>query len=172
MKTIKVYDNFLNDSDHETICNTMLSIDFPWYLSSIWSDNIDHVFYNNKDLNELENMEFVHFFYKGFFASNYIGLINPILNKLEIRSLIRIRASLVPMRSKNSLLEYHTDFDYEGSTTCIYYLNDNDGYTEFKNGEKVESVSNRMVIFDSAMIHRGVNTKNAKYRSLINFNYF
>ena len=56
-------------------------------------------------------------------------------------------------------------------TTATYYLNTNNGYTELKTGEKVESVENRMLVFDSNIEHQGVTCTDEKRRVLINFNY-
>ena len=67
---------------------------------------------------------------------------------------------------------FDKDNGYEGdSLTAIYYINTCNGYTEFKTGEKVKSVSNRMVIFDSELEHQGVTATDDKRRVLINFNY-
>ena len=59
---------------------------------------------------------------------------------------------------------------------CIrdrYYVNTNNGYTEFEsNGMKVDSVENRLIIFDSNEKHRAVTTTDTPRRSVINFNYF
>ena len=55
--------------------------------------------------------------------------------------------------------------------TIVYYINTNNGYTEFENGVRVESVSNRACIFDSNLKHTGVTCTNEKRRVMINFNY-
>ena len=57
-------------------------------------------------------------------------------------------------------------------TVGIYYVNGNNGYTEFEDGTKVESVENRFVSFAGDLIHRGVNQTDTKERVVINFNYF
>ena len=58
---------------------------------------------------------------------------------------------------------------------AVIYVNTNNGYTEFKDGEevrKVESVANRMVFFDAELSHRGVSSTDSRYRCVINFNWF
>ena len=55
--------------------------------------------------------------------------------------------------------------------TAVFYVNTNNGWTEFKNGDKVKSVSNRIVIFDSNLEHSGNACTDQKTRILINFNY-
>ena len=70
----------------------------------------------------------------------------------------------------------HTEEDIESNMqAAIYYVNTNNGYTEFKDGEevrKVESVANRMVFFDAELSHRGVSATDTRYRCVINFNWF
>jgi hypothetical protein len=53
----------------------------------------------------------------------------------------------------------------------VYYINTNNGWTEFKKGGKVKSVENRMLIFDSSLEHMGVTCTDQKSRVVINFNY-
>ena len=55
---------------------------------------------------------------------------------------------------------------------AIYYVNSNDGYTEFRDGTKVESIANRLAIFPSTMEHTGSTCTNTKFRCVINFNFY
>ena len=65
---------------------------------------------------------------------------------------------------------YHID-GYDCSHTSILYMNTNNGWTHIKGYDRVKSVSNRMVIFDSNLKHTGVTCTNEKRRVMINFNY-
>ena len=56
--------------------------------------------------------------------------------------------------------------------TAIFYVNSNNGYTEFETGEQIRSLPNRMVTFPSNIKHRGVSSINSKERYVINFNWF
>jgi hypothetical protein len=56
--------------------------------------------------------------------------------------------------------------------TAIFYINTNNGYTEFNDGTKVDSVENRMLIFPSKLSHRAVAQTDEDQRIVINFNYF
>ena len=58
------------------------------------------------------------------------------------------------------------------SSTSIFYVNTNNGYTKFEDGTKVESVANRMVTFPANMKHTGTSCTDEKIRVVINFNYF
>ena len=51
-------------------------------------------------------------------------------------------------------------------------MNTCDGYTSFENGGIVESVENRIVIFDSNKRHTGTSLTNDSRRIVININYF
>ena len=64
----------------------------------------------------------------------------------------------------------HVDYNFDG-TTCIYYLNTNNGYTLFEDGSKIESVANRLVLFDANIKHAGTSCTDALYRAVINFNF-
>ena len=66
---------------------------------------------------------------------------------------------------------YHTDFPFE-CKTAIFYINSNNGLTLFKNGQIIESVENRMVIFNSQLEHTGTTSTDTKNRIVVNFNYF
>ena len=59
--------------------------------------------------------------------------------------------------------------------TAIFYVNSNNGYTEFQIGRKrkvVKSKSNHIVMFDSAIKHRAVSQTNSDRRIVINLNYY
>ena len=55
---------------------------------------------------------------------------------------------------------------------AIIYLNTCDGFTRLEDGTKVESVQNRILLFDASTLHNSTNTTNAKGRFNININYF
>jgi hypothetical protein len=165
MNKINVLDNFLTNQQHEQIQNVMLSNNFPWFLNVIINDPSNQL---------KENKEFTHYFYKDYsVSSQYFDLLIPILEKIKPAAIERIRAAISPKSTKNILRDqdFHIDNDYN-CTTAIYYVNSNNGYTIFKNNEKVESVENRFVFFDSNIEHAGVNCSDQEFRCLINFNYF
>ena len=55
--------------------------------------------------------------------------------------------------------------------TAIFYINTNNGYTLFKDGTKVDSVQNTMLIFDGSLDHCGVSCTDQKRRIVLNINY-
>ena len=54
---------------------------------------------------------------------------------------------------------------------AIYCLNTCDGYTGFSDGTKIDSVENRLILFDSTQDHFSTSTSNAQARININVNY-
>ena len=73
---------------------------------------------------------------------------------------------------------FHADMSGEMSietmktwTTSVFYINSNNGYTELESGEKIESIENRMVEFQSTLKHRGTTCTDEQTRVVINFNF-
>ena len=162
----KVIDNFLDKEDFIKLQHPMLVENFfPWYFQ----DTKDFEADTDEDLNQFQ---FTHLFFDKYKCSQYFYLVEPLLNKLKVKSLIRIKANLNPYSPKLHKGYFHSDISYN-SLTAIYYLNENNGYTLFeKNNKKVKSEENRIVIFDAKMKHVGTNTTNRKKRVVLNLNYF
>ena len=55
---------------------------------------------------------------------------------------------------------------------AILYLNTNDGYTCFEDGNKIKSIENRFVAFDSSLKHSGTTCTDEPRRIVLNINYF
>ena len=155
---MKIIDNFLPDDQFEILRRTMTSSYFPWYY-------IDRQSYTATE----DSFQFFHNFYReGDSPSEYYSILKPCISKLGGK-LIRAKAVLTTKESFPRCSGYH--IDYKDMTTAAYYINTNNGWTEFKNGDKVKSVSNRIVIFDSNLEHSGNACTDQKTRILINFNY-
>lgn len=162
---MQVIDDYLPEQQFLDIHNTMLSPNFPWYFAnSVVS----------KDLlcREQYNYQFGHSFYYNYgFQSEYTKIIIPILEKLNPSAILRIKGILLPREDKNIEHGYHID-NTCNSKVAIYYVNTNNGYTKFSEGPKVDSISNRIVIFNSNEYHTGATCTDEKVRVAINFNYF
>ena len=63
-------------------------------------------------------------------------------------------------------------YKFKDYKVSIFYVNSNDGYTEFEDGTRIESVENRLVTFPANMLHTGTTCTNKPFRIVINFNYF
>lgn len=163
---MKLYENFISSSDLSVIQNSMLEGVMHWYYNPC-------VDYYGDEKDYLDNYQFTHNFYgNNVINSDYIKILYPIIEKLKPRSLIRIKANLSTRTEKIISHQYHTDFDYSDSKTAIFYVNTNDGYTLFRDGTKVESIENRLIVFDSLTEHTGTTCTDAKVRVVVNINYF
>jgi hypothetical protein len=65
----------------------------------------------------------------------------------------------------------HTDYDFS-HTSAILSINKCDGYTKMEDGTKIDSVPNRIVIFDGSKPHTSSTTTDAPIRININYNWF
>lgn len=156
----EVIDNFLSNEDADYIENFLMGNSFPWYYSKFIADN-----------NEIKNQYyFVHPFYQDDkFVGDFSFLVIPILSKINYRSIVRIKANMFPRMDSNKAAGMHRDQDYS-HMGVIYYVNSNDGYTEMSDGTKIESVKNRLLIFDAYDMHSSTFCTDVNTRVNINFN--
>ena len=171
--SVEVFDNFISDEDHKKICDKMLTQGFMWEYSK-------HKVFKGQEHGFRDHM-LVHMFhaYNGH-TSPDIELVNPILYNINALSVHRIKANLElysgdTQHKSNFHLDWSHPITKKGCRTMtigIYYVNTNNGYTEFEDGSRVESVANRFIRFAGDLKHRGVNQTDTKERIVINFNYF
>tara|TARA_X000001382_G_C3041682_1_gene138079 strand:- start:8 stop:496 length:489 start_codon:yes stop_codon:yes gene_type:complete len=162
---MKVIDNFLDKESFEKIKNGIVNNTyFPWYFSEFTD------YLNEKGL---EKNKYIHTFYRQNKPnSQHYDLLLPFLEKLNCTSLIKIKLNSTSHSTKLIEGTYHCDFTFK-CKTAVYYLNTNDGYTKFQKDNKIiQSIENRMVIFNSNLKHLGTNTTDSKRRLVLNFNYF
>ena len=162
----KITDNFLDTGTFNTLSNELLMPSFPWYPSSI--DAEEH------EGNKLRNMQFVHYFYENNMAMDGCNILFPLVKKIDPLAVLRIKGNITLQHDTQLKHNLHVDITNTTNPTVmvsIFYMNTNNGWTEFENGDKVESVANRIIIFDSDTIHTGTTCTDEKVRVLINFNY-
>jgi len=93
-----------------------------------------------------------------------------IVHDLEVKSLIRARINLYTNIGKLLEHDYHQDFKYPHKTAVLYF-NTCDGYTGFRDS-KVESVENRVVLFDGSNEHYSTTCTDQKVRVVLSVSYF
>jgi len=174
-----IYDNCLPVDVFKGIQKTLLGPNFSWYYN-------DMVLYNpvaspiKNYQNNLNVYQFTHsFFREGEYAwSSSTHIIVPILNVLEPRAWIRVKANLGPREPKPLVGGWHYDIvqqngkPYDDTITGVLHMNTNNGYTLMETGQKVESVANRLVLFPCNTLHTGITQTDTKVRVLLNFNFF
>jgi hypothetical protein len=165
----KIIDNLLSEELSEKIKNDLISPMFPWYYNNRVVDDEQ-----SEQINSLYNYQFIHAFYLDYVqTSQYLYILKPIIDYLNPEAILRIKANLNPKTEVRHIFDYHVDFSSKASDrkTAIYYVNSNDGVTILEDGTEIESVANRLVIFDQKTRHTGTTCTDQKVRCLINFNY-
>jgi hypothetical protein len=180
---MKIEDNFLKQEKFDKIQNLIMGNTFVWYFT----DGIDfptrypdgkEIYLEEEDKGKFQ---FTHvFYYAQTYVSEFSSELHPILETINPLSLLRIKANL--LTKTPSIIEnaFHVDIKFDTDspkklaqwTTSIFYVNTNNGYTEFEDGTKVENVANRMVTFPANIKHRGTSCTDEKTRVVINFNYY
>ena len=160
--------NVITKEEFDRITEKMLSDHFPWYYS-------EHVVEDKQKMTEeKEQLQFQHNFHGVSDVtteqSNW-ELLYPIFNVLKANTFIRVKANNIPRTDKIVKHGFHADTRVVLSYTAIYYVNTTDGYTEFKDGTKIPSVENSMVVFPSYMEHTGTTCTDKRSRININMNY-
>jgi hypothetical protein len=157
---MKVINNCLNKEELVTIQNLMINNEFPWFIT--WGISNE----KNKDY------QFTHTFHNGInITSDYFNLIDPFIKILKPSSFIRIKANLLLKTNEIIKHGYHIDNKVEKSKTAIFYINNNNGFTQFENNEISKSEENKLIIFDTDQKHTGTTCTDALFRIVINFNY-
>lgn len=170
INTIEIIDNALDKEAFDLIVSTVKSSFFSWYYKtestqkgSTMADTADSYY----------GYQFTHMLYfdQVPMSEHFQNLMIPVLNKLNCFSLVRMSVNFMPPMQENKLQGFHTD----SPTICksaILYLNTNNGKTVFQNGEEIESVANRLVVFDSNLEHSGMTTTDLCGRYVLNVLFF
>lgn len=161
-----IIDNFLSQNDFQRIKNTVESPNFSWNFGNV----------NRLKERAYWKSQYVHLFMSIFqdeleFATNNVDILQPIINFLAPDKIIRIKCNATPMTYKIFQCGWHKDATSKLTYSAIYYINTNDGYTAFKNGDKINSVENRLSIFESRLDHSSTTATNVKRRLVINFTF-
>jgi hypothetical protein len=157
----KIIDSFLKKDDFMAIDNIISSYEFDWYYVS--------------QLNHLQNKidftsYFTHLAFNKGKASRYMHIFSPIFYNLRVKALIRVKANLYPRTHIIEKHAPHSDYPFE-HMGAIFYLNTNNGKTILEDGTEIDSVKNRLLMFDSSRPHSSTSATDAKARINININY-
>ena len=160
-----IIDNFLNEEYFKTVQNHMMGTFYSWH----WCDGIVDP---NDGKHQLVNLMF-DVESENVILDDFYSCIHPMLDKINkhvpIKQLLKIKCNFTYKTIEHEHGGLH--IDYKDATTAIFYINTNNGWTNFKNGAKVESIENRLVIFDSNLEHEGVTCTDEIRKMVINFNY-
>ncbi len=170
MTPITIHDDFLPKGAFENLTSFLTSTKVPWSFHPCKVSRKEST----------DSLQFVHMFYEVYLppklrppVCNDLHPLGNLIHTLKPAIVLKIKANLTPRTAQPDKTDFHTDFD--GSIPCktaIYYLNTNNGYTEFEDGTMIESIANRLVVFDNGQRHRGVSCTDEKSRYVLNLNYF
>jgi hypothetical protein len=172
----KVVDNFLEENQFKYLQNIIVSNDnnpdFPWkIITEVASKNYKES-YNPEIEKQLWNWYGIHPIYDTLPESPYFDdVLNIFKDKWPLKSLIRIKVNFYPYTFEVKEHAKHQDYEFSHHA-AVFSLNTCDGFTRMGNGDKIDSVANRIVFFDGSEYHNSSTTSNQKGRYNINFNYF
>lgn len=162
--TFQIIDNVLPKEEFENIKNFILHSSFPWNMASFVS-------YKEESLPISASYYFTHQFWFGFDSKQDAQIFATLLDIIECRSIIRIKANLYP--STETVMHHMNHIDYDFSHRgAILYLNTNNGMTVLEDETEIESVENRLLLFDPSKLHHSTTCSDEKYRCNVNFNFF
>lgn len=155
---MEIIDNFLDQQTFDVLQKTIISKDFPWYYH-------DNIVKDNENINYKTSL-FAHIIYNNYQPqSTAFNLIKCIIDKLDIKALIRIKLNNY---SKTESIEYHAphiDYNYSHKG-AMFYINTNNGFTIIDNQE-INSVENRLVKFDPSKLHSSTSSTDVNRINMI-----
>jgi hypothetical protein len=161
MNSIKTLKNCLNKKSFDLIKNIFENEYFPWYLTGV----------NTKEDLDKGFFQFYHSFYRDKnIQSPFFQDLNPLFDIINPKTIIRIKANMLIKTEKIIEHGFHYDYPLE-CKVAIFYVNSNNGYTIFKNNEKIMSEENKIIIFNNDLMHSGSTCTDKTKRIIINFNY-
>ena len=171
--THKIVDDYLPDEYFKTLKDAIvLNEHFPWCRI-----NELNVFQTTEN----RDVYFAHMIYQHHTPKTQEhnwNLVVPFLSQLEktekMHALIRVKVNYY--NSTPEVVEHCKHYDYPAMPLphkgAILYLNTNDGFTRLEDGTKIESIENRLLVFDASKMHNSTTTTSFEGRYNINVNYF
>ena len=162
-----ISENFLPPNELGPL-QIITSRDFPWF--SRGSSGFTHGIYNGPlALNEQS-----------------FRLMEPLIKKLNVNVPVKCNVELkIKSSSEENVGLWQTSFSHdvenqpsdleniESLKTAIYFLSDtNNGYIEFRNGDKAHHIQNSVAVFPANVEHRFISHTSGNLNSIIiNLNY-
>jgi hypothetical protein len=170
------------ETEHEVIDNFLPSDVFAELQTLLLpSESIENskeqiLWYYTPNKTDWKLFQLTHMVYKntreGLITSPLYEKIIPHYRKsLDIKELIRIKINMYPNTQNVQEHRIHIDWTWTHKA-AIFSINTCDGYTKLEDGTKIDSVANRMLIFNGSTFHCSTTTTNQSVRMNINFNYF
>ena len=181
---IEIRDDFLPTNVFEKLKKDIVyNESFPWFLNKVLDISTEGSYIGRTNCPDEDNRQFCYLFYKTdqdkLSTRPHMGRelekVIPLIQHYEFSHdqkyyLLHVKANINVRAPENLEHGFHRDHPWNGKTS-VFYLNDNDGYTKFQNGQVVESKANRAVIFDSPELHTGSTPTDVYGRYVVNLNW-
>tara|TARA_B110000908_G_scaffold4622_1_gene5997 strand:+ start:831 stop:1373 length:543 start_codon:yes stop_codon:yes gene_type:complete len=171
---VQIVDNFLPANLFARFQHLMMGAEFPWYFVLGVADHKDDDYYfihnvygckehDNGDGQKYRDVESQYF-------KDFEMLLHFIEEKLKFQTheLLRIKCNLYTNQNVEKAHAPHIDMEIPHHT-AIFYLNSNNGPTTIGD-QDVESVANRLVLFDGLTPHNSNMQTDVAERINININ--
>ena len=162
---MEVIKDYLSPSMVDMFEEIFRSYRFPYYIQRMVSD---------PDI-ESENYLFVHNLVRdGAVTSEHAEtILTPIMNQVPHQSVYRAKVNCYPRTGEIYKHGFHVDmYDApENMNVLLFYVNTNNGYTEFESGEIIKSERNKAIIFDGDHRHTSTTCTDSHLRLNVNINF-
>tara|TARA_R100000353_G_scaffold171237_1_gene135540 strand:- start:896 stop:1372 length:477 start_codon:yes stop_codon:yes gene_type:complete len=157
---MKIQENFLNENIFKNLQKIIMSDDFPWY-------------YQNKVVDVNDDFFFSHILYMDDRQkSDLFYLCHPIIGKINFTKILRVKLNCYTRKENHIKHGWHTDqVNTPNAKVALFSFNTNNGYTLFKNNDKVVSKENTIIFFDNDQEHASVSQTDKFLRINMNINY-
>jgi len=162
----KVQDNFLEVEKFNSIQKYLIGPDLPWFSQEVIAQKNEIV----------EDGYFIHTFFlnqpeytRGGYSSHY-NIFEPLLEKMNVDVLIRLRANNYPRTEKMVQHSFHIDYPFPHKT-AIFGINTNNGCTLIEKKKKIKSKANRIIFLDGETRHCSTTCTDVRNRINVIINY-
>jgi hypothetical protein len=157
-----VYDNFLENRAFEYIESQVTNPgNLPFYIhDGVTGDGdgdafLGHTIYKDNEVKSEEPYKFIK---------------QEIFPKLNVGIFLRSKVNCYPKTHEVHEHKLHVDYPFPHKTALLS-INTCNGYTLLEDGTKLESIRNRMVVFDGDTLHASTTCSDKMFRFNIIFNY-
>ena len=143
-----------------------MSSNFPYYFQESVSyvrDDDPKYFFNH-----------TLYRYNSVQSAFYDWIMNPLLEILQPKILLRSKVNCFICDVTNYIHDFHVDDDTRQHKVALWYANTNNGKTILKIDNKmikIDSIANRMIIFNGNILHAPMSQTDTKIRVNININF-
>ena len=176
--TYQIYNDWLSEDDFNNLRGSIIfNSKMPLYLVEDVAYAQDHPDYRAETTGGLDCWYGVNTVYTHYEAHSNAwpqlrDMFLPAFENLEnqLRVLMRIKVNFYPRTEKIFEHPKHKDYPFP-CPGAVLSLNTCDGFTRLADGTVLDSIANRLVVFNSGEEHNSSTTTNAKGRFNINFNW-